>query len=84
MIIRALLSAAVVIAVAMNIAAEINATGRNLFAPLYVLPEPASLSVPASAVPVQPADKTQAQSAAQGGDNLRQRTRPFSPEMYRP
>lgn len=77
---RALIFSAVVIAVSTNIAISINSMGRNPFAPRYVLPEPASLSVPASVVPIQ-----QTGAEAQAADSRRVvGQRPFSPEMYRP
>jgi hypothetical protein len=79
MINRALIFAAVVIAVATNIAAGINATGRNPFTPRHVLPEPASIHPVPTAV--QPA------ATPEVGNMARQdgrKARPFSPEMYRP
>jgi hypothetical protein len=79
MIIRALLSAAVVIAVATNIAAGINATGRNPFAPRCVPPEPASIHPDTTAV--QPAAAHRVENMARQDGS---KARPFSPEMYRP
>jgi hypothetical protein len=79
MIYRALIFAAVVIAVATSIAAGINATGRNPFAPRCVPPEPASIHPETTAV--QPAAAHRVENMARQDGS---KARPFSPEMYRP
>ena len=80
MITRALLFSAVVIAVATNMAVNINSHGRNPFTPRYVDPAlNSSYSVPTNL----PGQQTRASAnTANGGRAVGHR--PFSPEMYRP